>query len=243
MRSCERGGKDKREKTTNPRGGGVPSAPLDRRVQRRRVPRYGEAPSAPLGGRSQGRRPRRDGGLVVTAFGSRRRRHDLISMGGDQNARGTSGMARHRVGTQLQTAGTPGGSATTIGTGKESCPIERERFCHGSSELFLRSPWFGGRKGRKSRFFERSVSTCLKFDPLYSYPITPRDKEVSTFVSRVSFLVSRASFFVSRFRTCISLFDNWEVRANWDISNRVGQCKILCKSDFQILWHTSQFEN
>ena len=145
------------EKTTNPRGGGVPSAPLDRRVQRRRVPRYGEAPSAPLGGRSQARRPRRDSGLVVTAFGSRRRRHDLMSMGGDQNARGTSGMARHRVGTQLQTAGTPGGSATTIGTGKESCPIERERFCHGSSELFLRSPWFGGRKGRKSRFFERSV--------------------------------------------------------------------------------------
>ena len=175
LRSCERGGKDKREKTTNPRDGGVPSALLDQRDQRRRVPCCGEAPSAPLHGRSQVQRHRRDGGLVVTAFGSRRRRHDWASMGGDQNARGTSGMARHGVGTQLRTAGTPSGSATTVGTGKESSSIEREGFCHGSSELFFFDHHGPGRKGRKSRFFPRSGSTCLKVDPLYLNPLTPRD--------------------------------------------------------------------
>ena len=233
MRSCERGGKDKREKTTNPRGGGVPSAPLDRRDQRRRVPRYGEAPSAPLGGRSQVRRPRRDGGLVVTAFGSRRRRHDLISMGGDQNARGTSGMARHRVGTQLQTAGTPGGSATTIGTGKESCPIERERFCHGSSELFLRSPWFGGRKGRKSRFFERSVSTCLKFDPLSHTRLPPGIKkfQLSFLASPFSFLVSRFSFLDFGHVFPLLVIGKSELIGTFRIGS--GNA-IYCKSDFRI---------
>ena len=141
-----------RGKTSNPRGGGVPSAPLVRRDQRRRAPRYGEAPSAPLDGRSQGQRHRRDGGLVVTAFGSRRRRHDWASMGGDQNARGTSGMARHGAGTQLRTAGTPGGSATTVETGKESSPIEREGFCHGSSELVFPITMVRGGKAEKPIF-------------------------------------------------------------------------------------------
>ena len=140
--------RQERKKLQIPAAGECPARPWTGGISGTGFPATGKHPARPLAVEA------RDGGLVVTAFGSRRRRHDLILMGGDQNARGTSGMARHGVGTRLQTAGTPGGSAMTIGTGKESCPIERERFCHGSSELFFRSPWFGAERQKKPVFLK-----------------------------------------------------------------------------------------